>query len=328
MPSTRARLRALPLIAAGTLLLAGCGGGGDPLDPSAGGSASSSSAAGGGGGTVVVGGAGFTESQVLQEMYTALLEDAGYTVETVTADNRELYYPALQSGEIDVIPEYAATLAEFVNRSLNGPDAPQVASADVTATVEALQAQLEAAGGRVSVLEPAEAASQNAFAVARATAEADGLATLSDLAALGRPIRLAATEECPTRPLCEPGLEQTYGLDITQVLPLGYSSIPAKQAVQQGQADLALVGSTDATVEQFDLVVLEDDRGVQLADNVIPAVSSELADDEQLAGALDSLSAVLTTDDLAQLNAQVDAERQLPADVARAYLEEQGLVGG
>jgi osmoprotectant transport system substrate-binding protein len=88
------------------------------------------------------------------------------------------------------------------------------------------------------------------------------------------------------------------------------------------------VGTTDGTLEALGLVLLEDDQGLQLADNLVPIVNAETAGDDAVAEALNALADVLTTEDLATLNAQVDAERQQPADVARAYLEEQGLIGG
>jgi osmoprotectant transport system substrate-binding protein len=180
----------------------------------------------------------------------------------------------------------------------------------------------------LEVLEPAEASSQNGFAVSMEFAEANGVATLSDLGALGQPIILAAGEECPDRPFCEPGLESTYGLDITEILPLGFSTPQTKEAVTNGDAQLGLVGTTDGTLEALGLVLLEDDQGLQLADNLVPIVNAETAGDDAVAEALNALADVLTTEDLATLNAQVDAERQQPADVARAYLEEQGLIGG
>lgn len=315
------------MTAAGLLALSACGAGEDPFEEGAadGTATPGPGTASGGGGTVVVGGANFTEMAVMQQIYAALLEDAGYETETLTVDNRELYLPSLASGEIDVVPEYAATLAEFLNRAANGSDAEPIATNDVAETVEALRPLAEEQGLRI--LEPAEAASQNGFAVTQELAEANDLETLSDLAALGEPVVLAATEECPQRPFCEPGLEETYGLEVTEVIPTGFSTPQTKQAVQSGEAQLGLVGTTDATLEQFGLVLLEDDKGLQLADNLVPAVNAEAAD-EQLVDALNSLADVLTTEDLAELNRQVDAERMQPEDVARAWLEEEGLIGG
>lgn len=311
----------LAVAAAATLTLSACA-----ADEVSAGGGSSSAPAEGGGETVVVGGANFTEALVMQAMYVALLEDAGYTTETVSVDSREIYFSELASGAIGVVPEYAATLAEFLNAQENGEGAAPIASNDITATLDAARPLAEAQG--VELLAPAEAVSANGFAVTQEFAEANGLTTLSDLAALGQPLVIAATEECPGRPFCQGGLESVYGLQFSGSLPTGFSSPQTKAAVQNGEAQLALVGTTDATLEQFGLVVLEDDKQFQLADNVVPAINADLAGDTALVEALESVSEALTTEDLAQLNLQVDGERLLPEDVATAYLEEQGLIGG
>ena len=274
--------------------------------------------------TVVVGGPNFTEASILQEMYVALLEDAGYETEVVSVDNRELYFAALASGEIDVVPEYAATFAEFLNVQANGEGAPLIASNDAAATVAAAQPLAEAQG--VELLEPAQAADQNAFAVTQRFAEENALTTLSDLAARGQAVALAAPPECAERSFCQPGLEGTYGLSISSLLPLGFSTPETKSAVQNGQAQLGLVATTDGTLDQFRLVILEDDKKLQLADNLVPAVNAEVAGDQVLVDKLNSLAGVLTTQDLAILNGQVDSERLLPADVARNYLRDHDLI--
>lgn len=309
-----------------SLVLTACGGDDDAFEGGAEETAGGNGNGNDEGGSLVVGGANFTEMLIMQEIYRALLEDAGFTVEVRSVDAREIYAPALADGQIDVVPEYAATMAEYLNREANGPDAEPVASSDIDETMDALRPLAEEAG--LVALEPAQAVDQNAFAVTQEFAEANSLASLSDLGALGQPVVLAATEECPDRPFCQPGLEETYGIQVAGLEPLGFGTLQVKQAVADGDADLGLVASTDGTLEQFGLVVLEDDQGLQNADNLVPVVNAETAEDQAVVDALNSLADVLTTEDLATLNAQVDEERQQPADVATAYLEDQGLIGG
>ena len=313
------RRAVLAALAGAALALSACAAdevasGGDP-----------SAAPEGGGETVVVGAQNFTEALVMQAMYVAVLEGAGYTTETVSVDSRDIYFAELASGGINVVPEYAATLAEFLNAQANGEGAAPIASPDTAATVEAARPLAQEQG--LELLEPAQAISANGFAVTQAFAEENGLTTLSDLAALGQPLVIAATEECPGRPFCQAGLESVYGLTFSASLPTGFSSPQTKAAVQSGEAQLGLVGTTDGTLGQFGLVVLEDDQQFQLADNLIPAVNADLADDATLVEALNGVSGVLTTEDLTDLNSQVDNDRLLPEDVARTYLEEQGLLG-
>ena len=295
------------------LVLSACGG--DDDEPS-------------GSGELTVGGANFTEMNVMQEIYKALLEDAGYSVTITTADTRETYAAALEEGEIDVVPEYAATMAEYLNGVINGPDAPSespVATADTAETVAAMGALAEERG--LVVLEPAQATSQNGFAVSQEFADQNNVSTLSQLADLGLTLTLAATEECDARPFCQPGLEETYGLTIDDVLPLGFSSPQVKEAVINGDADFGLVGTTDGTLAGLGLVLLEDDQGLQLAAALVPVVTADSAADDTIAEVLNQLADVLTTEDLATLNARVDADRELAEDVAADYLTEKGLIG-
>ncbi|MFF9628828.1 ABC transporter substrate-binding protein [Streptomyces fradiae] len=304
--------------------LTGCGGsleerGGSTGDPSG----------TGGKGAVVVGSAGFTESRVLAELYAGVLADAGYRTSIRTVENRELYAPSLESGEIDVVPEYAATLAEFLNAKANGPKAAQekpVASSDVTATVAALE-KLAAPRG-LKVLPAGDAVDQNAFAVTREFAAEHQLKSLSDLGRSKIKVKIAAGDECTVRPFCAPGLKSVYGIDVAGVDPKGVGTPQAKQAVKDGAAQLVLTTTTDATLDAFGLVLLEDDRKLQNADNVLPVVNARDAGSLGVADALNKITKSLSTADLVELNRKVDAERAKPADVAKAYLEEKGLVGG
>ncbi|MET7557442.1 ABC transporter substrate-binding protein [Streptomyces albidoflavus] len=274
---------------------------------------------------LTVGSAGFTESDLLAQMYALLLRRAGYETELITVANRELYEPALESGRIDVVPEYAATFADWLNAKENGPDAEPVGSPDLVTTMKALR-RLAAPRG-LTVLDPGKAVDQNAFAVTREFAAEHSLRTLSDLGASGIPVRLAAGDECVSRPYCRPGLEKTYGIDVTAVDPKGVGTTQAKRAVQSGQDQMVLTTTTDATLDAFGLVLLEDDKKLQNADAVVPVVNRARAGSERVARALDALAPVLTTADLAGLNRQVDSWRRLPEDVARVYLEEKGLLG-
>ncbi|MEU5017669.1 ABC transporter substrate-binding protein [Streptomyces angustmyceticus] len=273
---------------------------------------------------IVIGSAGFTESKVLAEIYSKVLAEAGYRTRVQTLANRELYEPALEKGQIDVVPEYASTLAEFLNAKKNGSKAKPVASSDIDKTVTALK---KLAGPRgLKVLAAGGATDQNAFAVTREFAADHDLKTLSDLGASKQKVKIAAGEECETRVFCKPGLEKTYGIDITALDPKGVGTPQAKQAVKDGTDQLVLTTTTDATLDTFGLVLLKDDKKLQNADNVLPVVNAESAGDKEIETALGKLTRTLTTEDLIALNRKVDAERLKPADVAQAYVESKGLV--
>ncbi|WP_329285756.1 ABC transporter substrate-binding protein [Streptomyces sp. NBC_00691] len=273
---------------------------------------------------LTVGSAGFTESDLLAQMYALLLEDAGYGTKILSVTNRELYEPALERGQIDVVTEYAATFADWLNAKVHGADAPPVGSPDLDATMKALRALAAPRG--LSVLDAGRAVDQNAFAVTAEFAAEHRLRTLSDLGATGLPIRLAAGDECVRRPYCAPGLREVYNIDITAVDPKGVGTTPAKQAVQNGQDQLVLTTTTDATLDEFGLVLLADDQNLQNADHVVPVVNRARAGGEGVTRALSRLNTVLTTADLTLLNEQVDSWRRLPEDVARNYLVSKGLI--
>ncbi|MFJ8134659.1 ABC transporter substrate-binding protein [Streptomyces sp. NPDC096013] len=273
---------------------------------------------------LTIGSAGFTESDLLAQMYALLLKQAGYKTSLLTVANRELYEPALESGQIDVVPEYAATFADWLNAKTNGPDAPAVGSPDLAATMKALRRLATPRG--LTVLAPGKAVDQNAFAVARSYAGEHHLKTLSDLGASGLRVRLAAGDECVQRPYCEPGLKKVYGIDITAVDPKGVGTTQAKNAVQNGQDQMVLTTTTDATLDQFGLVILADDKHLQNADYVVPVVNRSRAGSPGVTKALGKLNDVLTTADLASMNQQVDSWRRLAQDVARTYLKDKGLL--
>ncbi|WP_432173976.1 ABC transporter substrate-binding protein [Streptomyces sp. Tue6028] len=273
---------------------------------------------------LVVGSAGFTESDLLAQMYALLLKQAGYQTSTITVANRELYEPALESGQIDVVPEYAATFADWLNAKTHGADARPVGSPDLGTTMTALRALATPRG--LTVLDPGRAVDQNAFAVSAAYAREHHLKTLGDLGRSGLKVRLAAGDECVQRPYCEPGLKTTYGIDVVAVDPKGVGTTQAKRAVQSGRDQMVLTTTTDATLDEFGLVLLDDDKHLQNADYIVPVVNRSRAGGEGVIKALGKLNDVLTTADLASLNRQVDSWRRLPEDVARTYLRDKGLL--
>lgn len=276
--------------------------------------------------SLTVGSAGFTESDLLARMYALLLDRAGYRTRILSVANRELYEPALESGRIDVVPEYAATFADWLNTKTHGAGAEPVASPDLAPTMKVLRALAARRG--LDVLEPGRAVDQNAYAVSAAYARKHRLRTLSDLDRARLPVRLAAGDECVRRASCAPGLRKTYGIRITAVDPRGLGTTPSKQAVRNGRDQLVATTTTDGTLAGFGLVVLADDKRLQNADHVVPVVNRSRAGGPGVRAALAPLNTVLTTGDLTALNTQVDSWRRLPEEVARNYLVSKRLLPG
>lgn len=302
-------------LSAGALLLAaGCAdddlAGDDNASPEA-----------GGGGKVTLASANFDEAVLVTEMYVALLTDAGYDVDTKLVDARPAYLAEFP-GSVDIVPEYVAALGDQLNTEINGEGAPAVSSSDLAETLESMEPLLQAK--KITLLEPSVAASQNAYFVTQDYSDANGVTKLSDLE--GESVTLAAAPDCPGRDDCEKGLTEVYGIDI-KLQPLGYASPQTYQAVIDGEAELGQTGTLDGTLDDQGLVLLEDDRGIQPAQNLVPAVADEfLAEHEDVAEPLNELMAALNNETLGELIARVTVDREKPEDVANSFLEEQGLL--
>jgi osmoprotectant transport system substrate-binding protein len=198
-----------------------------------------------GSGPIAVGGGNFTEPTILANVYADVLTAAGFDASVREVGSRELYLEALKGGtEIQVVPEYLATVTEF----LDGDDSRQVASSDVEKTLAALQPLAQAAG--LAFGEPSQAVDQNAFAVTTAFADKLGVTKLSELAdACGDgSLILGGPTECPTRPFCQPGLEETYGLKFASFRELDTGGPLTKAAIQQGEVSTGLVFSSDGAL--------------------------------------------------------------------------------
>jgi len=199
----------------------------------------------GGSGTLVVGAADFPESQILANVYADVLTAAGFQASVQSVGKREVYIPALERGEIQVFPEYVGSLATF----LNGSD-PSVASSDLQKTVD----NLTSLGQKVGLVfgKPSQAADQNGFAITQALADKlGGVQTLSELAAkcTDGSLVLAGPTECPTRPFCQLGLQDTYGMKFSDVQDLDIGT-PINQALEQGVVSIGLVLTTDPILAQ------------------------------------------------------------------------------
>jgi len=200
----------------------------------------------GGSGKLVVGAANFSENQILANVFADVLKAAGFDATVKPVTSRDVYGPALERGELQVMPEYAGTLAEYFNTKANGADAAPAASSDLAKTVEALRGLAAKKG--LKVLDPADAADQNAFAVTQTFAEDNDLHTLSDLKAYKGELVLGGPPECPTRPFCQLGLEKTYGLHFSSFVALDAGGPLTKTALKQGKVQVGLVFSSDGSL--------------------------------------------------------------------------------
>jgi osmoprotectant transport system substrate-binding protein len=200
------------------------------------------------GGKIKVGAANFSENATLGELYKIALTAAGYTVTVQQIGNRELYEPALEKGDISVVPEYAATLATFLAGKVDGKNAKDPSSPDLNTTMTNLKALGDKRG--LAFGTPSSAQDQNAFAVTTAFADKNGVKTLSDLAAKcsGAATILGGPPECPQRPKCQAGLVSTYNFQAGKFSSLDAGGPLSKTGLKQGTVSVALVFSSDGAL--------------------------------------------------------------------------------
>ena len=269
-------------------------------------------------GTIVVGVSGaFTENQIVAEMYAQVLEHAGYTVERqLDLRSREVSQNALESGQIDLKPEYLSSLLRFVDPNAEASNDP----ADVVVRLRGL---LEPRG--ITLLTPSQAQDTNQFVANAETAERFDLTTMTSLARVANQLTLGAPPECPQRPFCLAGLNSAYGILFDDFEPLDVGGPQTVAALKSNEVQIGLLFSTDPSIEANGFVPLVDDRHLQNAENLTPVIRSERLNAE-VRKALDEVSARLSSDDLTKLVGKVAIEGEDVASVAREFLVANDLV--
>lgn len=290
--------------------LSACGGGGDPLE-----SGGEDTESGGEAGELVIGSQDYYSNTVLAEIYAQVLEDQGYEVQReYEIGQREVYVPELESGAIDIFPEYTGNLLDFVDGDSEAPEADSV-HAELNS---ALPSGLE-------VLDYAEATDQDSYVVTADFADEHDLSTVGDLADVEEDLRIASNAEFETRPYGIEGLAETYGVEMTLV-PVEDSGGPLTLgALLDGEVQVANIYSADPAIEENDLVVLEDTETLVLPQNIVPVVSENV--DDEARSALNEVQALLDQQTLLDINAHSQETQGSPADVAQWWLEDQDLSG-
>jgi osmoprotectant transport system substrate-binding protein len=258
----------------------------------------------------------FVESELIADLYVEALRSAGFEVRHLRrAGTREVVLPALELGLIDVVPEYAGSAVGF----LGGEP-----STDPSSTHETLRAMLASRG--IDVLAPASAQSRNGLVVTSERAEALGLRTISDLRGLADEMTLGGPPECPDRALCIPGLSKRYGIEFGSFLPLDAGGPITSEAIRRGTVDVGVLFTSDGDLAQRGLTLLRDDRRLQPAENVTPIVRMDAEErfGVEMTGALDAVSARLTTAALRHLNSLM-RDGLTTREAASEWLRRQGL---
>ncbi len=309
--SRRGLFRATGLLVAGlaaALTVSACGGSsGGPLDTTS--AAASGAASGSAGGAIVVGSANFPESALLANIYAAALTKAGVQATTnLNIGSREVYIKAIQDGSISLVPEYSGVLLQYFD-----PNATAVSSEDVYAALQKALPQ------GLQVLDKSAAEDKDAVVVTKATADANNLKSIADLAPVASTFVLGGPSEWQTRPTGVPGLQEKYGLTFKEFKALDAGGPLTLNALLGDQIQAGNMFTTDPAIPANDLVVLEDPKNLFAAQNVLPLIRSE-ANTAQVAEALNAVSAKLDTATLTELLTKVQDEKQDSAQVAQDWV--------
>lgn len=267
---------------------------------------------------VKVGSKNFTEELILGQMYAALLERDGLSVERrLNLGSTQVVMPALKRGDIDLYPEYTGTALLVVLKQAPMPDRKAVYELDKAEYAKRFD---------LVVLDPAPMNDTQALATTRAIAAKSGLRTLSDCSRAAPKLRLGAPHEFLERPDGLPGLIKAYGgFAFAKVVPV---DIGLKyKALESGAVDVVVAFGTDGQIDADQLIVLEDDRHFFPPYAVAPVVRAQtLRAFPVIAPTLNRLAPLLTDAVMRRLNYRVDAKREEPADVAHDFLTKASLL--
>jgi osmoprotectant transport system substrate-binding protein len=268
--------------------------------------------------TIVVGVSGaFAENQLVAEMYAQVLEHAGYTVEReFDLRSREVSQSALESGQIDLKPEYMSSLLLFL-------DSNAQASSDPTDVARQVGERLRPKG--IRVLTPSPAQDTNQFVANAKAAQEFNLTTLSSLAAVADRLTIGAPPECPLRPFCLRGLRDVYGILFEDYEPLDAGGPQTVAALKSDEVQIALMFSTDPSIQANGFIPLVDDKHLQDAENITPVIRTQKLN-EEVRQLLDAVSARLSSDTVTELVGKVVIDGEDVAAVATAFLAANGLL--
>lgn len=264
--------------------------------------------------TVTVGSADFPESQLLAEIYGQALENSGVRIgRKDPIGSRELYYKAIESNEIQLVPEYTNSLLSYVLRQADPDAAPTATNVDeqVTALKEALPDTL-------TVAAPSSAEDKDVIVCSQAVAEQYSLKTLSDLAAVSGEITLGAPAEFEDRsPFGLVGFKEIYGAEFKEFVPLDIGVMA--DSLKSGAIGCGNMFSTMSAITTEGFVAMEDDKTIVPNEAVLPLLRAEVATPEVIA-VVDAVSASLTTDILKALMVKIEVNKEAPDVVAKEFL--------
>jgi len=266
---------------------------------------------------IIIGSTNFEEQAIVSNIWSDVLTKAGYSVTVEPSlGTRAIVVPAIEKGQINIEPDYAASLLDFLN---NGTT--EAAGDNIATAIPADQKALASFG--VTVLPASKALDTNVFAVTKATAKKYHLTTISSLKPYAKKLVLGGPPECPTNAGCELGLKKVYGLNFKGFKGLDSDGPLSVAALKNGEVQVVELYSTNAAVAADNFVELTDNKHLEGADYIVPVIRKSV-DTTGVAKALDAIDAKLTTEAITKLNLDVSANQEQPAAVAQSWVKSVG----
>jgi osmoprotectant transport system substrate-binding protein len=305
-------------IVALSVVLAACGSSNSSTTSSSTASTSSSTASGPGAGkpAVTIGDKNFAEENILGALYAQALEAKGYKINLKdNVGSSEIIYKAIQSGQIDMYPEYTGTLLSAIAEQTKAPSSAANAYQEAKTFVEK---------HGLTLLDYTPFYDSDALAALPSYASKHNISSVADLKPLGKSVILGAAPEFATRFEGLLGLEKEYGVKPT-FKPISIEL--SYKALESGQVDVQDVFTTDGQLLGGKFKVLADPKHVFGFQNVAPVVKQSVlsAEGPAFAETLNKVSALLTTQAIQQMNKAVSIDKQSASSVAKQFLSANGL---
>lgn len=286
---------------AAVLVLGGCANS-NPLDAPSEGSSSADD-------TIVIGSQAYYSNEIIAEIYAQALEGAGFKVDKqFNIGQRDAYMPDVESGAIDLFPEYTGSLLEYLDKNATATSPEDV----YTALKEALPEGLTA-------LDYAEASDQDTYTVLKSFAEANDLTSIGDLAKVTTPVTIGASPEFEERPYGPAKAKEAYGVDLT----FSATGPTTLESLLAGEIQVADIYTADPAFQTEEIVALEDPENLIISSNVVPIASSDVAD--EIADVINAISKKLTAEELVALNVQSTVDQKSAEDIAKKWLADNDL---
>jgi osmoprotectant transport system substrate-binding protein len=267
--------------------------------------------------TIVIGSTNFEEQAIVSNIWADVLKKAGYHVTVEPAlGTRAIVVPAIEKGQINLEPDYAASLLGYLHGGT-----PQPAGTNISTAIPADQKALANYG--VTVLPASKALDTNVFAVTKATANKDHLTTISSLKKYASKLTLGGPPECPTFAGCEPGLKKVYGLNFAGFKSLDEAGPLSVAALKNGEVQVVELFSSDGNVVKNNFVALTDNKHLEGADYIVPVIRKSV-NTSDVAHIINKIDAKLTTAAISKLNLDVTSKQQQPAAVAQTWVASVG----